>query len=159
MLVETLNRGPRLRITFLCWWDVKPSSLTHSLLLVSNRPHGCFTCPMYTGCFIISVLILISCSLCQHQYTNYFKKYLRNKQNKFLFDISFGCLTFKISAPLGVNLITWYSTWRPFLAKVALIFEIILYTCSFRKFHKLTNSDETDTVNVLKIKQNNSHLF
>ena len=27
---ETLNRGPRLRITFLYWWDVKPSSLTHS---------------------------------------------------------------------------------------------------------------------------------
>ena len=25
---ETLNRGQRLRITFLCWWDVKPSSLT-----------------------------------------------------------------------------------------------------------------------------------
>ena len=23
---ETLNRGPRLRITFLCWWDVNPSS-------------------------------------------------------------------------------------------------------------------------------------
>ena len=27
---ETLNRGPRLRISFLYWWDVKPSSLTHS---------------------------------------------------------------------------------------------------------------------------------
>ena len=28
---DTLNRGPRLRITFLCWWEVKPSSLTHSI--------------------------------------------------------------------------------------------------------------------------------
>ena len=28
---ETLNRCPLLRITFLCLWDVKPSSLTHSL--------------------------------------------------------------------------------------------------------------------------------
>ena len=28
-LDETLNRGPLLHITFLCWWDVKPSSFTH----------------------------------------------------------------------------------------------------------------------------------
>ena len=36
-LDETLNRGPCLRITFLCWWDVKPSSLTHSLIYLSNH--------------------------------------------------------------------------------------------------------------------------
>ena len=36
---ETLNRSPRLRITFLCLWDVKFSWLIHSAIVIWSSNH------------------------------------------------------------------------------------------------------------------------